>query len=131
MLDDEDRITHVSARLHDDFGRWIGHVLWEHLPGARDVYGPTFDEARASGGPVESVVFYSGRVKRLTVIPGPDGLAVHVERLAQVDVTTLATLDSEPGADRGCASWSSVRATRFTSSRVSASSSLSAASSTA
>ena len=92
VLDGEDRITHVSARLHDDFGRWIGHVLWEHLPGARDVYGPTFDEARTSGSPVESVVFYSGRVKRLTVIPGPDGLAVHVERLAQVDVTTLATL---------------------------------------
>jgi hypothetical protein len=92
VLDDDDRITHVSARLHDDFGRWIGHVLWEHLPGARDVYGPTFDEARTSGSPVESVVFYSGRMKRLTVIPGPDGLAVHVEQLAQVDVTTLATL---------------------------------------
>jgi len=92
VLDDDDRITHVSARLHDDFGRWIGHVLWEHLPGARDVYGPTFDEARTSGNPVESVVFYSGRMKRLTVIPGPDGLAVHVEQLAQVDVTTLATL---------------------------------------
>jgi hypothetical protein len=92
VLDDDDRITHVSARLHDDFGRWIGHVLWEHLPGARDVYGPTFDEARTSGNPVESVVFYSGRMKRLTVIPGPDGLAVHVEQLAQVDITTLATL---------------------------------------
>ena len=92
VLDDQDRITHVSWRLHNDFGPWTGHVLWDHLPGARDVYGPTFDEARASGGPVESVVFYSGRVKRLTVIPGPDGLAVHVERLAEVDVTTLATL---------------------------------------
>ncbi len=92
VLDGEDRITHVSARLHDDFGRWIGHVIWEHLPGARDIYGPTFDEARTSGRPVESVVFYSGRVKRLTVIPGPDGLAVHVERLAQLDVRTLATL---------------------------------------
>ena len=92
VLDEEDRITHVSARLHDDFGRWISHVLWDHLPGARDVYGPTFDEARSSGRPVESVVFYSGRVKRLTVIPGPDGLAVHVERLAQLDVTSLATL---------------------------------------
>ena len=92
VLDDEDRITHVSARLHEDFGRWLNHVLWDHLPGARDVYGPTFDEARSSGRPVESVVFYSGRVKRLTVIPGPDGLAVHVERLAQLDVTSLATL---------------------------------------
>ena len=131
VLDDEDRITHVSARLHDDFGRWIGHVLWEHLPGARDVYGPTFDEARTSGRPVESVVFYSGRVKRLTVIPGADGLAVHVERLARAGRQDSRDVDSEPGADRGCASWSSVRATRFTSSRVSASSSLSAASSTA
>lgn len=92
VLDDRDRITHVSARLHDDFGRWIGHVLWDHLPGAREVYGPTFGEARTSGRPVESVVFYSGRVKRLTVIPGPDGLAVHVERLAELDLRTLATL---------------------------------------
>lgn len=92
VLDDNDRVASVSARLHDDFRHWIGHVLWEHLPGAREVYRPTFDEARASGRPVESVVFYSGRVKRLTVIPGPDGLAVHVERLAEVDVTTLATL---------------------------------------
>ena len=92
VLDDRDRITHVSARLHDDFGRWIGHVLWDHLPGAREVYGPTFGEARRSGRPVESVVFYSGRVKRLTVIPGPDGLAVHVERLAELNLRTLATL---------------------------------------
>ena len=92
VLDDDDRILHVSPRLHDDLGRWTGHVLWEHLPCARDVYGSTFDEARASGRPVESVVFYAGRVKRLTAIPGPDGLAVHVERLAEIDVTTLATL---------------------------------------
>ena len=92
VLDADDRIAHVSSRLHDDFGHWIGHVLWERLPAARDVYGPAFDEARTSGSPVESVVFYSGRVERLTVIPGPDGLAVHVERLAEVDVTSLATL---------------------------------------
>jgi hypothetical protein len=92
VLDDHDRITSVSSRLHSDLGHWIGHVLWDHLPGARDVCGPTFDEARTSGHPVESTVFYSGRLQRLTVIPAPDGLAVHVERLAEVDVTTLATL---------------------------------------
>jgi hypothetical protein len=92
VLDHEDRITHVSSPLHDDLGHWVGHVLWDHLPGARDVYGTTFDEARSSGGPVESIVYYSGRVKRLTAIPGPDGLAVHVERLAELDVTTLGTL---------------------------------------
>lgn len=92
VLDEDDRIAHVSWRLHDEFGHWIGHVLWERLPGARDVYGPALDEARSLGRPVESIVFYSGRVKRLTVIPGPDGLAVHVEQLAEVDVTSLATL---------------------------------------
>ena len=92
VLDDDDRLTHVSAQLHEDLGRWVGHVLWDHLPGARQVYEPTLDEARSTGQPVESVVFYAGRVKRLTAIPGPDGLAVHVERIAELDVTSLATL---------------------------------------
>ena len=92
VLDAEDRLTHVSSPLHRELGGWIGHVLWEHLPGAREVYGPTFDEARSTGRPVESIVFYSGRAKRLTAIPGPDGLAVHVERLAELDLTSLATL---------------------------------------
>ena len=92
VLDAEDRITHVSPHLHHDLGSWLGHALWDHLPGAREVYGPCFDEARSSGQPVESVVFYSGRVKRLTVIPAADGLAVHVERLAELDVTSLGTL---------------------------------------
>ena len=131
MLDGDDRITHVSPHLHHELGSWLGHVLWDHLPGAREIYGPCFDEARSSGQPVESVVFYSGRVKRLTVIPAADGLAVHVERLAELDVTSLGTLTRSLAADRGRASWSSVRATRSTSARVSASSSLSAASSTA
>jgi len=92
VLDDRDRIVSVSPRLHHDLVHWLGHVLWDHLPAAREIYGPCFDEARASGEPVESVVFYSGRVKRLTAIPGADGLAVHIERLAEVDVTSLSTL---------------------------------------
>jgi hypothetical protein len=92
VLDGEDRIAHVSAKLHDALGRWVGHVLWEHLPGAREVCAPTFDEARSTDRPVQSVVFYDGRVTRLTAIPGPDGLAVHVEHLAVLDVTSLATL---------------------------------------
>ena len=92
ILDDRDRIVSVSPRLHHDLVHWLGHVLWDHLPAAKEIYGPCFDEARTSGKPVESVVFYSGRVNRLTAIPGADGLAVHVERLAEVDVTSLATL---------------------------------------
>jgi hypothetical protein len=92
VLDDRDRIVSVSPRLHHELVHWLGHVLWDHLPAAKEIYGPCFDEARRSGQPVESVVFYSGRVKRLTAIPGADGLAVHIERLAEVDVTSLATL---------------------------------------
>jgi hypothetical protein len=92
VLDEHDRIVHVSSQLHDALGGWVGHVLWDHLPGAREVYGPCFEEARATRQPVDWVVFYAGRVKRLTVIPATDGLAVHVERLAELDVTTLGTL---------------------------------------
>jgi hypothetical protein len=92
VLDDDDRIVSVSPRLHDDLSHWLGHVLWDHLPAAKRVYGPCFEDARASGTPVTSVVFYSGRVKRLTAIPASDGLAVHVEVLADLDVTTLGTL---------------------------------------
>jgi len=97
VLDSEDRISHVSAGLQDELGRWIGHVLWDHLPGARGVYGPCFEEARASGQSVECVVFYAGRVKRLTAIPASDGLAVHVERLVTLDVRTLGTLAESLG----------------------------------
>lgn len=92
VLDELDRIVHVSSGLHAELGYWTGHVLWEHLPGAREIYGPSFTEARTSGRPVEAILFYSGRLKRLTAIPGADGLAVHVEQLVEIDVTTLATL---------------------------------------
>lgn len=92
VLDDDDRIVHVSASFHDTVGHWLGHVLWDHLPGATEVYGPHFDDARQSQEPVVAVVFYAGKVKRLTIIPAADGLAVHVERLEALDVTSLGTL---------------------------------------
>lgn len=92
VLDDDDRVVSVSPRLRHDLGHWLGHVLWDHLPAAREIYEPCFQQARASGQPAQSVVFYSGRVKRLTAIPAADGLAVHIERLAELDVTTLGTL---------------------------------------
>jgi hypothetical protein len=92
VLDPDDRISYVSAGLQDELGRWVGHVIWHHLPKADSVYGPLFEEARATGRTVEAVVFYAGRVKRLTAIPAADGLAVHVERLEALDVRTLGTL---------------------------------------
>ena len=53
VLDDEDRIVQSPRRLHDELVHWLGHVLWDHLPAAKPLYGPSFDEARASGQPVE------------------------------------------------------------------------------
>jgi PAS domain-containing protein len=92
VLADDDRILYVSQAFHDTRGRGVGHVFWDHLPSAREVYGPHFDEARATGRPVEALIFYAGRLKRLVVIPGGDGLAVHIENLVEVDVTSLASL---------------------------------------
>jgi hypothetical protein len=70
----------------------VGHVLWDQLPGAQEIYGPYFADARATGRPVEAHIFYAGRLKRLLAIPGVDGLAVHIENLVEVDVTSLGTL---------------------------------------
>jgi len=92
VLDEDDRIVQVSPGLHEELGRWLGQVLWDHLPEAADVYGTYFEDARSTGRTVESIVYYAGRVKRLTAIPAPDGLVVHVERLAELDVRTLGTL---------------------------------------
>ena len=92
VLDDDDRVVYVSLEFHDTRGRGVGHVLWDHLPRAREVYEPHFSEARATGKPVEALIFYAGRLKRLLVIAGGDGLAVHVENLAELDVTNLGTL---------------------------------------
>jgi len=38
------------------------------------------------------VIFYAGRPKRLVAIPGVDGLALHIENLVELDVTSLGTL---------------------------------------
>jgi hypothetical protein len=92
VLDDDDRVVHVSREFHTTRGLGVGHVFWDHLPGALEVYGPHFAKARETGEPVEATIYYAGRLKRLLVIPGGDGLAVHVENLVELDVTSLATL---------------------------------------
>ena len=74
VLDADDRITHVSSPLHDDLGRWLGHVLWDHLPGAREVYGPAFAVARASGEPARNaklIAITIGAFTSPSPSPGP------------------------------------------------------------
>ena len=112
----DDRISYVSAGLQDELGRWVGHIIWDHLPKADSVYGPLFDEARATGRTVQSVVFYAGRVKRLTAIPAADGLAVHVERLDGTRRQDSRDTGREPRSRCATVRCSSARATRFTSS---------------
>jgi len=92
VLDSNDRVIQVGAALREQLAPFLGHVLWEHIPDAKPLYGPGFDEARRIGSAVEFPVFYRGRAKRLRAVPAGGTLAVHVERLSQVDVTTLGTL---------------------------------------
>jgi PAS domain-containing protein len=92
VLDDDDRIVYTSKPFRDTRGRGVGHVFWDHLPEAREIYEPHLAEARETGRPVEALIFYAGRLKRLLAIPGGDGLAVHIENIVELDVTSLGTL---------------------------------------
>ncbi len=92
VLDHEDRVVQVGPDLQDQMAPFLGHVLWEHIPDAEPLYGPGFAEARRIGRPVEFPVFYRGRAKQLRAVPTGDKLAVHVERLAELDVRSLGTL---------------------------------------
>jgi hypothetical protein len=92
VLDANDRVIQVGEGLRDQLSPFLGHVLWEHIPDAEPLFGPGFDKARETGDEVEFPVFYRGRAKRLRAVPAGDTLAVHIERLADLDVTTLGTL---------------------------------------
>lgn len=92
VLDPDDRVIQVGEDLRERFAPFLGHVLWEHMPDAEPLCGPSFDEARRIGSAIEFPVFYRGRAKRLRALPAGDTLAVHVECLSELDVTTLGTL---------------------------------------
>ena len=92
VLDREDRVVQVGLDLYEQFAPFLGHVLWEHMPDAEPLYGPGFDEARRIGRTVEFAAFYRGRAKQLRAVPSGETLAVHVVRLAELDVRTLGTL---------------------------------------
>lgn len=92
LLDPEDRIVRVGPALDAAMGPFVGHSLWERLPGAQSVYGPHFDEARRTGETVELTVFYAAELKRIRATPVGAELAVHVTRVRTLDVTSLGTL---------------------------------------
>jgi hypothetical protein len=92
VLDEDDRIVRVGRDLGARMGPFVGHVLWERLPGAEPLLRPGFDQARATGRPVTFTAYYAGRVRTYEVIPAGGRLAVTVEHRCQVDVTSLETL---------------------------------------
>jgi hypothetical protein len=92
VLDAENRIVRVGPALHAAMSPFLGHVLWERLPGAEPLYSPHFDEARRTGAPVEFTVFYAAELKTIRATPVGEDLAVHVTRIRQLEVTTLGTL---------------------------------------
>ena len=70
----------------------MGNSLWECLPRAQDLFGESFDDARASGREVEFTTFYAGTAMRLRIVPAGETLTVFPERLAEVNLRTLGTL---------------------------------------
>jgi hypothetical protein len=92
VLDEDDRVTYVGPRRDHAASHFVGQTLWSGLPEAEPLLGPRFAEARSTGEPVEFTVFYAGATTQIRAIPAADGLAVHVERLVELDVRTLATL---------------------------------------
>lgn len=92
VLDGEDRVVQVGPRRLYKANPYFGHVLWERLPGAEPLFQPHLDEARSTGRRVEFSAFYEGRAMWITAIPADDGLAVHIEALAELNVRTLSRL---------------------------------------
>jgi hypothetical protein len=92
VLDTEDRIVQVSEKYHESMGRFLGHPVWEYLPRAEFLLRPHLEEARRTGRPVESTVFYAGRTVDLRIVPSGQSLAVHPTSRTELNVRTLATL---------------------------------------
>jgi hypothetical protein len=92
VVDAADRIDSVSEDYDDNMVRFLGHSLWEYLPGVEPVLGPYFEDARKTGAAVETTVFYAGGTIDLRIVPSGRTLAVHSTRRMELDVRTLATL---------------------------------------
>jgi hypothetical protein len=92
VLDDEDRIVDVRPRASHSLGPFVGQVLWGRLPGAEPLLRPRFDEARSTGEELAFTVYYAGSTDSIRVVPHGRRLDVHVERLTELDVTSLGTL---------------------------------------
>ncbi len=92
VLDYDDRIVHVSEEYHETMGRFLGHSVWEYLPGAEKTFRAPFEEARRTGRPVEATLFYAGGLVDLRIVRSGDSLRVEQMRRTNLDFRTLGTL---------------------------------------
>lgn len=94
VIDETDRIVQVGDEMPGGMEPFLGHPLWEYLPHGQAVFGPYFEEARATGTEVETVVYYAGGTVGVRVVPSGKSLVVYATRRIELDVRTLGTLSA-------------------------------------
>lgn len=92
VLDADDRIAQVTEEYHESMARFLGHPLWEYLPGSEPLFRPLLEEARHTGCASSSAIFYAGGIMDVRVVPAGDSVAVYTTRRTELNVRTLATL---------------------------------------
>ena len=94
VIDETDRIVQVGDEMPGGMEPFLGHPLWEYLPHGQAVFEPLFEEARATGSEVETIVYYAGGTVGVRVVPSGRSLVVYATRRVELDVRTLGTLSA-------------------------------------
>jgi hypothetical protein len=88
VLDADDRIAQVTEEYHESMARFLGHALWEYLPGSEPLVRPLLEEARHTGCASSSAIFYAGGIMDVRVVPAGDSVAVYTTRRTELNVRT-------------------------------------------
>ena len=94
VIDETDRIVQVCDEMPGGMEPFLGHPLWEYLPHGQAVFGALFEQARATGSEVETVVYYAGGTVGVRIVPSGKSLVVYATRRVELDVRTLGTLSA-------------------------------------
>jgi hypothetical protein len=94
VIDETDRIVQVGDEMPGGMEPFLGHPLWEYLPHGQAVFGPLFEEARATGSEVETIVYYAGGTVGVRIVPSGTSVVVYATRRVELDVRTLGTLSA-------------------------------------
>jgi hypothetical protein len=89
VLDAEYRVVGMNAAARPWFEEHVGRVVFDCFPGSDGLFRPYYEEARATGSPVEFAQFYGGYLTHVVATPdGPD-LVVEWTTIALIDTWTL------------------------------------------